>query len=98
SGKSTIALALLRLLDHKGGVVSGEILYEGRDLGQLKDAEMRHIRGREIALVLQSPIASLNPALRIGTQISEAWRAHNSEAKLWKERAAEVFALMSLSI
>jgi len=96
SGKSTIALALLRLLDHKGGVVSGEILYEGRDLLQLKAAEMRHLRGREIALVLQSPIASLNPALRIGTQISEAWRAHNSEAKLWKERALELFDLVSL--
>jgi ABC-type glutathione transport system ATPase component len=96
SGKSTIALALLRLLDHKGGVVSGEILFEGRDLLQLKAAEMRHVRGREIALVLQSPIASLNPALRIGTQISEAWRAHNPEAKLWKERALELFDLVSL--
>jgi ABC-type dipeptide/oligopeptide/nickel transport system ATPase component len=96
SGKSTIALALLRLLDHKGGVVSGEIMFDGRDLLQLKASEMRHIRGREIALVLQSPIASLNPALRIGVQIAEAWRAHNPEAKLWKERALELFDLVSL--
>lgn len=96
SGKSTVALALLRLLDHKGGVVSGEVLFDGRDLLQLRAGEMRHIRGREIALVLQSPIASLNPALRIGTQIAEAWRAHNPEAKLWKERALELFDLVSL--
>jgi len=96
SGKSTIALALLRLLDHKGGRVAGEILFDGRDLLQLRSREMRDIRGREIALVLQSPIASLNPALRIGTQIAEAWRAHNSEAKLWKERALELFDLVSL--
>jgi ABC-type dipeptide/oligopeptide/nickel transport system ATPase component len=59
---------------------------------------MRHIRGREIALVLQSPVASLNPALRIGTQIAEAWRAHNHDAaKQWKERALELFDLVSLS-
>lgn len=96
SGKSTIALALLGLLDHKGGKVNGEILFDGRDLLQLRAREMRHIRGREIALVLQSPIASLNPALRIGTQIAEAWRAHNPEAKLWKERALELFDLVSL--
>ncbi len=96
SGKSTIALALLRLLDHKGGVVTGEILFAGRDLLQLRSGEMRRIRGREIALVLQSPIASLNPALRIGAQIAEAWRAHNPEAKMWKARALELFELVSL--
>jgi ABC-type dipeptide/oligopeptide/nickel transport system ATPase component len=96
SGKSTIALALLRLLDHKGGVVAGEVLFNGRDLLQLRSSEMRQIRGREIALVLQSPIASLNPALRIGTQIAEAWRAHNPEPKLWRQRALELFDLVSL--
>jgi ABC-type dipeptide/oligopeptide/nickel transport system ATPase component len=96
SGKSTIALALLRLLGHKGGVVSGEVLFDGRNLLELRSGEMRQIRGREIALVLQSPIASLNPALRIGAQIAETWRAHNPEAKLWKKRALELFDLVSL--
>ena len=59
---------------------------------------MRRIRGRDIALVLQSPLASLNPALRIGTQMAEAWRAHQSgaEAKLWKARALELFERVSL--
>jgi peptide/nickel transport system ATP-binding protein len=97
SGKSTIALALLGLLDHKGGKVHGEILFDGRNLLELRAKEMRQIRGREIALVLQSPLASLNPALRIGTQIAEAWRAHNpGAAKQWKEQALGLFSLVSL--
>jgi len=75
SGKSTIALALLRLLEHKGASLAGEILFAGRDLLRLRSSEMRRVRGQEIALVLQSPLAALNPALRIGTQMAEAWRA-----------------------
>src|SRR5580658_5162869 len=78
SGKSTIALALLRLLEHKGASIAGEILFAGRDLLRLRASEMRQIRGRDMALVLQSPLASLNPALRIGTQMAESWRAHQS--------------------
>ncbi|HLH00576.1 MAG TPA: ABC transporter ATP-binding protein [Bryobacteraceae bacterium] len=96
SGKSTIALALLQLLDHKGGKVRGEILFNGRDLLKLRPRQMRQIRGREIALVLQSPLASLNPAMRIGSQLAEAWRAHNPDAKAWKQRARELFELVSL--
>jgi peptide/nickel transport system ATP-binding protein len=98
SGKSTIALALLRLLEHKGAAIHGEILFNGRDLLQLRAKAMRQIRGREIALVLQSPLASLNPALRIGTQMAEAWRAHVSGAasKQWKDQALELFERVSL--
>ena len=102
SGKSTIALALLRLLEHKGASIKGEILFAGRDLLRLRPREMRQIRGRDIALVLQSPLASLNPALRIGTQMAEAWRAHHPESKLWtdsklwKPRALELFERVSL--
>ncbi len=97
SGKSTIALALLRLLDHKGGSIRGTIQFGGRDLLGLNQREMRSIRGREIALVLQSPLASLNPALRIGTQLAEAWRAHNpGAAKQWKKPALELFERVSL--
>lgn len=98
SGKSTIALALLRLLDHKGAAVRGEILFEGRNLLKLKPREMRCVRGRDIALVLQSPLASLNPALVIGTQMAEAWRAHQSgaAAKQWKQRTLELFRRVNL--
>jgi peptide/nickel transport system ATP-binding protein len=98
SGKSTIALALLRLLEHKGASITGEILFAGRDLLGLRAGEMRQIRGRDIALVLQSPLASLNPALRIGTQMAEAWRAHKSgaDAKQWKYPALELLERVSL--
>jgi len=76
SGKSTIALAILRLLGCKGGKATGRLMFRDRDLLAASEREMRDVRGREIALVLQSPLASLNPALRIGTQLAESWHAH----------------------
>ncbi len=76
SGKSTLALAVLRLLKLKGGVASGSVQFQGADLMKLPEREMRDLRGRQIGLVLQSPHSSLNPALKIATQLSEAWRAH----------------------
>jgi ABC-type dipeptide/oligopeptide/nickel transport system ATPase component len=75
-GKSTLALAILRLLHLKGGRAVGMIRLNGLDLMSLSERQMRSIRGREIGLVLQSPLSSLNPALRIGTQLGEAWHAH----------------------
>jgi len=78
SGKSTLALAILRLLDFKGGQTRGEILFEGQDLLRLSEQQMRRLRGRRISLVLQSPLAALNPYLRIGRQFREAWEAHVS--------------------
>jgi ABC-type glutathione transport system ATPase component len=76
SGKSTLALALLKLLRWKGGSERGRIMFRGRDLLMTSEKELRRIRGREIGLVMQSPLESLNPALCIGTQLEEAWRAH----------------------
>ena len=76
SGKSTLTLAVLRLLFLKNGSASGSILLKGRELMGLSESEMRAVRGRDIGLVLQSPASSLNPALKIGTQLYEAWRAH----------------------
>jgi ABC-type dipeptide/oligopeptide/nickel transport system ATPase component len=75
-GKSTLALAILKLLHLKGGSAQGRIWFNGRDLMALTEREMRKLRGREIGLVLQSPMSSLNPALAIGTQLQEAWRVH----------------------
>jgi ABC-type glutathione transport system ATPase component len=75
-GKSTLALAILKLLHLKNAKAEGSILLNGRDLMPLREREMRSLRGKEIALVLQSPISSLNPALRIGTQLREAWNIH----------------------
>jgi ABC-type dipeptide/oligopeptide/nickel transport system ATPase component len=80
SGKSTFALAVMKLLD-RSCELAGHVYYKGRDLLALHESELRRIRGREIALVLQSPAAALNPMLRLGTQLREAWRAHEPEVK-----------------
>jgi ABC-type dipeptide/oligopeptide/nickel transport system ATPase component len=77
-GKSTLALAILRLLQLKRGRVEGSISFNGTNLLAANEREMRRIRGKEIGLVLQSPISSLNPALKIGTQLKEAWQVHRS--------------------
>ena len=79
SGKSTFALAVLRLLDYSGASVRGRIELLGRDLTRCNERQLRDIRGRLASLIPQSPATALNPALRIGTQLREAWRAHSSE-------------------
>jgi len=76
SGKSTLALAILRLLELKGGTAEGTVYLQGTDLMKLKERDLRALRGKQIGLVLQSPLSSLNPALSIGTQLREAWKAH----------------------
>lgn len=76
SGKSTLALSILRLLELKGGKSTGSVRLNGRELMALSANQMREIRGRDIGLVLQSPMSSLNPALKIGTQMYETWAAH----------------------
>jgi peptide/nickel transport system ATP-binding protein len=83
-GKSTIALSILGLLGLKGGRCSGEILFQGRDLLKLNPREMRRLRGKEIALVPQSPLAALNPNVKLGSQLEEAWRAHEKGKPDWK--------------
>lgn len=86
SGKSSLALALLRLLDLKGGRAWGSIWFNGRDLMRSGEREMRRIRGKEIAFVPQSPSSYLNPALRLGDQMAEAWRAHRKGSRADVER------------
>src|ERR1019366_7611470 len=95
SGKSTLALALLRLLHFRGGTVRGRIVFEGRDLAALPEKLVRPWRGRRIAYVPQSPVSSLNPALRIRTLIGEAWLAHNSHA-LPQEGMLDLLSQVSL--
>jgi ABC-type glutathione transport system ATPase component len=97
SGKSTLAMALLGLLDGKRVHAQGMIIFEGRDLLTLRETNLRELRGRKIALVLQSPLSSLNPALKIRTQLREAWRAHASGSTS-DENAAIRAALESVSL
>ena len=71
-GKSVTALALIGILPRAGKVVGGTATFEGRDLVGLSDSELRRIRGKEIAMIFQDPMTSLNPVLTIGRQIREA--------------------------
>lgn len=76
SGKTMVSRAILGILPPGGAVAGGRILYRGRDLTALPARELRNVRGAGIGLVLQEPLTSLNPALRIGAQMSEALKWH----------------------
>lgn len=76
SGKSTLAMSILGLLEPRRVRIEGTITFEDSDLLKLSGRELRDLRGRKISLVLQSPLSSLNPVLKIRTQLKEAWRAH----------------------
>ena len=90
-GKSVTALALMGILPRAGRVTTGSALFGGRDLIQLSDQEMRDIRGREIAMIFQDPMTSLNPVLTIGRQIREAIETHfDMSTKEANQRAAEL--------
>jgi ABC-type dipeptide/oligopeptide/nickel transport system ATPase component len=86
SGKSSLALAVLRLLDVKGGHAYGRISFEGSDLIRAAERDMRAIRGRRIAFVPQSPSSFLNPAMRMDAQMHEAWKAHKQGPRTSMER------------
>jgi oligopeptide/dipeptide ABC transporter ATP-binding protein len=76
SGKSTLALTILRLLPPAARITGGEILFDGEDLRGKSDVEMRRIRGKRIAMILQDPMASLNPLFTVGDQVAEPLRVH----------------------
>lgn len=76
SGKSTLALSILRLLPTAARNASGEIMFDGEDLLKKSPEEMRRIRGKRIAMILQDPMASLNPLFTVGDQVSEPLRIH----------------------
>jgi oligopeptide/dipeptide ABC transporter ATP-binding protein len=81
SGKTTLALSLLRLLPPAARFVSGEILFEGSDLLKKSEADMRRIRGKRIAMILQDPMASLNPLFTVGDQVAEPIRVHEGASR-----------------
>ncbi len=83
-GKSVTAFSIMRLLDYPGKIVGGEIIFKGENLLTKNDAEMRKIRGKEIAMIFQEPMTALNPVLTVGFQISEALMMH---FKISKEEA-----------
>jgi peptide/nickel transport system ATP-binding protein/oligopeptide transport system ATP-binding protein len=96
-GKSVTSLSIMRLVAPPGRIVSGRIAFDGRDLLELSEDEMRAVRGNDIAMIFQDPMTSLNPVFTIGDQIAEAVRLHAglSRRASW-ERAVEMLALVSI--
>ena len=80
-GKSVTALSILRLISPPGRIVEGEILFDGKNLATLPEPEMRSIRGRDISMIFQEPMTSLNPVFTIGFQIAEAVMLHLKKNK-----------------
>jgi peptide/nickel transport system ATP-binding protein len=85
-GKSTVALAVMRDLGKNGRIVGGTIKFKGRDLTHMSDEDLRKIRGSEIAMIYQEPMASLNPAMKVGAQLAEVPVIHQgmSAGEAWK--------------
>jgi oligopeptide/dipeptide ABC transporter ATP-binding protein len=78
SGKSVTSLSIMRLVSPPGQIVEGEIMFDGRDLMTLDRAQMRRVRGREIAMIFQDPMTSLNPVYTVGDQVAEVTRLHQA--------------------
>ncbi len=96
SGKSTLAMAILCLLNLKAATARGYVRFKNHELMSCSESTLRSLRGREIGLVLQSPMTALNPALTIGTQLKEAWRCHNRDLTDWKRRVLETLESVNL--
>jgi oligopeptide transport system ATP-binding protein len=90
-GKSVTVLSIMGLVQHPGRVVKGSAMFQERDLTKLKGREMEDIRGRDIGMIFQDPMTSLNPTLTIGTQITETLRRHlNMNRQQARKRAVEL--------
>jgi len=82
AGKTTTALGIMKLVPNPPGkIISGEILYNGRDILKMSDNEIRKIRGNDISMIFQDPMSALNPVIRIGEQIEEVIRLHSKCSK-----------------
>jgi peptide/nickel transport system ATP-binding protein len=96
-GKSITALSIMRLIASPGKIVGGEITFDGKNLLKLSDAEMRQIRGDDVAMIFQDPMTSLNPVFTVGEQIAEALRLHRKLSRK-DARAAAIEAMQEVSI
>jgi len=96
-GKSVTSMSILRLVQEPPGKIAGRILFADRDLLALSEAEMRAIRGKDISMIFQEPMTSLNPVLTIGRQIGEAVRLHEGLSKREaRQRSIEMLALVGI--
>src|SRR5438874_60594 len=96
-GKSVTAMSIMRLVAPPGKITAGEVRFKGRNLAELSERDMRHVRGNDIAMVFQEPMTSLNPVFRIGDQVAEAIRVHQDVSKKQaRQRAGEMLELVSI--
>ncbi len=96
-GKSVTSMSILRLIQEPPGKIAGRISFQGRDLLQLPEAEMRRLRGNDISMIFQEPMTSLNPVLTIGRQIGETLRLHQGlNARQAEARAVEMLTLVGI--
>ncbi|GFM79955.1 ABC transporter ATP-binding protein [Pseudomonas cichorii] len=98
SGKSVTGFSVLGLVDAPGRITSGEILFQGQDLRRLKPSQLRALQGNRLAMIFQDPMMTLNPVLRIDTQMIEAVQAHRSVSRKEARRhCADTLALMGIA-
>jgi oligopeptide/dipeptide ABC transporter ATP-binding protein len=96
-GKTVTALSILGLVSRPGRVIGGQVLFEGRDLRRLGPGELQRVRGGEIAMIFQNPLAALNPVFTIGRQMTETLRAHQKvSGRQAESRAAELLDLVGI--
>lgn len=98
SGKSVTAYSIMQILQFPGKTIGGEVIFQGRDLLKLSKKEMRHVRGRNISMIFQDPMTSLNPVYTIGNQIEEAIKLHTDRrGEAARQRAVELLRLVGIN-
>src|SRR3954454_25336881 len=98
SGKSVSSLTVMGLTRQKNARISGEVIFEGRDLLQASDSELRSVRGNEIAMIFQDPLSSLHPYYKVGWQLIEAIRVHNPDTskQAGRQRAIDLLDMVAI--
>ncbi|MDP4176872.1 MAG: ABC transporter ATP-binding protein [Bacillota bacterium] len=97
SGKSVTMMSVMRLLADTGKITNGEIFFEGKDLNKISEKEMQNVRGNDIGMIFQDPMTSLNPVMKIGTQIVEPLIIHKKMSKeAAKKEAVRILSLVGI--
>ncbi|MDK2914127.1 MAG: peptide/nickel transport system ATP-binding protein [Thermococcaceae archaeon] len=96
SGKSTVAHAIMNIVPSPGRIVSGEVVFQDRDLLKLSKEELREIRGKEISMIFQDPMTSLDPLRKVGDQVIEVMTVHGIPEEEARERAKELLEKVNL--
>src|SRR5262249_53925571 len=96
-GKSVTSMSIMRLIPEPPGRIAGSVRFQGRELLELPDAEMRQIRGKDISMIFQEPMTSLNPVLSVGRQIGETVRLHEGlSAREAEQRSIEMLNMVGI--